>query len=63
VAGPVLIECDLCASTSFRFLLSAHYSHYDVTLFTINFVSLVVILIAKLPQLHRVRIFGINKRD
>jgi len=47
----------------FRFLLSTHYSHYDITLFTVNFISLLVILIAKLPQLHRVRLFGINKRD
>lgn len=46
-----------------RFLLSTHYSHYDVTLFTVNIVSLLVILVAKLPQLHRVRLFGINKRD
>lgn len=53
----------LSLSLSCRFLLSAHYSHYDITLFTINIVSLLVVLIAKLPQLHRVRIFGINKRE
>jgi hypothetical protein len=43
------------------FLLSTHYTHYDDTLFLVNFVPLVIVLIAKLPALHRVRFFGINK--
>jgi hypothetical protein len=30
--------------------------------FTINFFSLVIVLIAKLPAMHQVRVFGINKR-
>ncbi|CAH1764008.1 12979_t:CDS:2 [Entrophospora sp. SA101] len=43
------------------FLLSTHYTHYDVFTFLINFTFLLVVLIAKLPQLHKVRLFGINK--
>ncbi|KAI9355493.1 ORMDL family-domain-containing protein [Pilaira anomala] len=44
------------------FLLSTHYTHYDVLQFAINFCSLVIVLIAKLPSMHEVRVFGINKR-
>ncbi|KAI9483247.1 MAG: ORMDL family-domain-containing protein [Benjaminiella poitrasii] len=45
------------------FLLSTHYTHYDFLQFAINFCSLVIVLIAKLPAMHQVRIFGINKRS
>ncbi|KAF0447955.1 ORMDL-domain-containing protein [Gigaspora margarita] len=43
------------------FLLSTHYTHYDAFTFLVNFTFLLVVLIAKLPQLHKVRIFGINR--
>jgi hypothetical protein len=60
-----------------RFLLSTHYSHYDVWMFTVNCWALMMVLIPKLPsvslfsqailtcvfQLHRMRIFGVNKFD
>ncbi|KAF7730242.1 hypothetical protein EC973_002485 [Apophysomyces ossiformis] len=45
------------------FLLSTHYTHYDVFLFGINFTALLVVLVAKLPIMHRVRVFGIGKID
>ncbi|CAG8646294.1 8653_t:CDS:2, partial [Racocetra persica] len=35
------------------FLLSTHYTHYDAFTFLINFTFLLVVLIAKLPQLHK----------
>ncbi|CAG8450307.1 3618_t:CDS:2 [Gigaspora rosea] len=38
-----------------------HYTHYDAFTFLVNFTFLLVVLIAKLPQLHKVRIFGINR--
>ncbi len=44
-----------------RFLISTHYSRYDFATFCVNFVVLLVQLIGKLPAMHRVRIFGINK--
>lgn len=31
------------------FLLSTHYTHYDLTYFTINFLVLLVVVIPKLP--------------
>ncbi|TPX65425.1 hypothetical protein SpCBS45565_g05207 [Spizellomyces sp. 'palustris'] len=43
------------------FLLSTHYTHYDFPTFMINLASLLVVLVAKLPSMHKVRIFGINK--
>ncbi|KAI8812774.1 ORMDL family, partial [Cladochytrium replicatum] len=44
------------------FLLSTHYTHYDFLTFMINLTSLVVALVPKLPQMHRVRLFGVNNR-
>ncbi|EGF77625.1 hypothetical protein BATDEDRAFT_27467 [Batrachochytrium dendrobatidis JAM81] len=43
------------------FLLSTHYTHYDFLTFMINLTSLVIVLIAKLPSMHRVRLFGLNE--
>ncbi|KAI8384997.1 uncharacterized protein BYT42DRAFT_564321 [Radiomyces spectabilis] len=40
------------------FLLSVHYTHYDVFLFAINFSALLLVLIPKLPAMHLVRMFG-----
>jgi len=45
------------------FLLSTHYTHYDVWMFAVNFWALLMVLIPKLPQAHRMRIFGVNKFD
>jgi len=53
----------LTAVPIFLFLLSTHYTHYDAVTFLLNFTSLVVVLVAKLPAMHRVRVFGINKVD
>ncbi|RKO89046.1 ORMDL family [Blyttiomyces helicus] len=43
------------------FLVSTHYANYDMAQFTVNIVSLLIVLIAKLPSMHKVRLFGINK--
>lgn len=48
-------------STYRRFLLACIYTKNDVSHFTVNFLSLMVVLIPKLPQFHGVRLFGINK--
>lgn len=40
------------------FLLSTHYTHYDLPTFSVNLVFVLVSLIAKLPSMHRVRLFG-----
>ncbi|KAJ3304177.1 hypothetical protein HDV03_003027 [Kappamyces sp. JEL0829] len=44
------------------FLLSTHYSHYDLPTFLVNFSTLLLVLVAKLPVMHKVRIFGINEK-
>ncbi|CAG5133478.1 unnamed protein product [Candidula unifasciata] len=43
------------------FFLASFYSRYDPYHFVINASALILSLIPKLPQLHKVRLFGINK--
>ncbi|KAI9780648.1 MAG: sphingolipid homeostasis protein orm1 [Geoglossum umbratile] len=38
------------------FLLSTHYTHYDLTYFTINFLAVLGVVIPKLPSSHRMRV-------
>lgn len=45
----------------FRFLLACLYTKNDQDHFIANFLSLIVVLLPKLPQFHGVRLFGINK--
>lgn len=44
-----------------RYFLTSFYTKYDRIHFIINTISLMSVLIPKLPQFHGVRIFGINK--
>lgn len=37
------------------FLVSTHYTHYDVTYFMINFLATLAAVVPKLPVLHRMR--------
>ncbi|PRD27577.1 UNVERIFIED_CONTAM: ORM1-like protein 2 [Trichonephila clavipes] len=43
------------------FFLASFYTKYDTMHFLINFSSLVIVLLPKLPQFHMVRLFGINQ--
>ncbi|OPJ74461.1 ORM1-like protein 3 [Patagioenas fasciata monilis] len=43
------------------YFLTSFYTKYDRIHFVINTISLMSVLIPKLPQFHGVRIFGINK--
>jgi len=43
------------------FFLASFYTRYDNGHFVPNFVSMMFVLIPKLPQFHCVRLFGINK--
>lgn len=43
------------------YFLASFYTKYNPTHFVINTASLLSVLIPKLPQLHGVRLFGINK--
>ncbi|KAG7114989.1 hypothetical protein HYQ44_007853 [Verticillium longisporum] len=38
------------------FLLSTHYTHYDLAYFIINFMALLAVVIPKLPFSHRMRV-------
>jgi len=44
----------------FRFFLASFYTKYDQYHFVVNAVSLLAVLIPKLPQFDGVRLFGIN---
>ncbi|PVU89839.1 hypothetical protein BB559_004906 [Furculomyces boomerangus] len=50
----------LFAAPIVLFLVSTHYCNYDIYSFSISLVAVLIVLIAKLPALHRVRFFGIN---
>lgn len=43
------------------YLLASFYTKYDAAHFFINTISLLSVLLPKLPQFHGVRLFGINK--
>ncbi|XP_061515573.1 ORM1-like protein [Anopheles gambiae] len=51
----------LTAAPIVLFLLTCLYTRNDIDHFIVNFISLVVVLVPKLPQFHGVRLFGINK--
>ncbi|XP_050092423.1 ORM1-like protein [Anopheles aquasalis] len=51
----------LTAAPIVLFLLTCLYTRNDVEHFIVNFISLAVVLVPKLPQFHGVRLFGINK--
>ncbi|KAL1138039.1 hypothetical protein AAG570_009734 [Ranatra chinensis] len=51
----------LTAAPIILFLLTCFYTHHESRHFAVNFVSLVLVILPKLPQFHRVRLFGINK--
>lgn len=55
------LSCYSCLLSFYRYFLTSFYTKYDPTHFFINTASLLSVLIPKLPQLHGVRIFGINK--
>ncbi|GAB7334035.1 hypothetical protein MBLNU13_g06125t4 [Cladosporium sp. NU13] len=43
------------------FLVSTHYTHYDLTYFMINFMATVMVVVPKLPALHRLRFAVFNE--
>ncbi|GAB7341349.1 hypothetical protein MBLNU457_7610t1 [Dothideomycetes sp. NU457] len=42
------------------FLVSTHYTHYDLTYFMVNFLATLMVVVPKLPALHRMRIAYFN---
>uniref|UniRef100_A0A8C5ZUM7 ORM1-like protein 2 n=1 Tax=Marmota marmota marmota TaxID=9994 RepID=A0A8C5ZUM7_MARMA len=51
----------LSISPIILYLLASFYTKYDAAHFLINTTSLLSVLLPKLPQFYRVRLFGINK--
>ncbi len=45
------------------FLIASHYTSYDWVHLAINGAVLAVLLIAKLPEMHRVRLFHVNEKQ
>lgn len=50
---------DLSISSS-RYLIASHTTDYRHPMLFLNTVAVIVLVIAKLPNMHKVRIFGIN---
>ena len=44
----------------FRYLIASHLTDYKQPMFFLNTVAVFVLVVAKLPNMHKVRIFGIN---
>ncbi|KAF2169367.1 hypothetical protein M409DRAFT_20590 [Zasmidium cellare ATCC 36951] len=42
------------------FLVSTHYTHYDLAYFMINFLATLAVVVPKLPALHRMRLAFLN---
>ena len=42
------------------FLVSMHFTHYDVAHLAVNIATLAVLIVPKLPEMHEMRFFGIN---
>ncbi|KAL6073001.1 sphingolipid homeostasis protein orm1 [Balamuthia mandrillaris] len=42
------------------FMITSHYTHYHPPTLVLNLIALAVLIVAKIPQMHKVRIFGVN---
>ena len=61
---PDLVASDtriISLSLHSRYLLASFYTFYDVRHTVVNFIALLIGVVPKLPQLHKFRLFGINK--
>jgi len=56
--APYTTVSSLVSRSRRRFLLATHFSDYDAVAFTINLLSLVVVLVPKYPAMHKVRLLG-----
>lgn len=43
-----------------RYLIASHTTDYQNPMFLFNTVAVIVLVVAKFPHMHKVRIFGIN---
>jgi len=45
------------------FLISTHYTHYDLAYFLVNFLATLLVVVPKLPAFHRTRFNFFNSQD
>jgi len=43
-----------------RYLIASHTTDYQHPMLFLNTLAVIVLVVAKLPNMHKVRIFGIN---
>jgi len=43
------------------YLITCHHTQYHIPTLTVNTIAVAVLLISKLPSMHKVRLFGINQ--
>jgi membrane associated rhomboid family serine protease len=53
-------ESSLLVVPVLLFLVSMHFTHYDVAHLAVNIATLAVLIVPKLPEMHEMRFFGIN---
>lgn len=46
-----------------RYLIASHTTDYQNPMLFLNTVAVFVLVVAKLPNMHKVRIFGINAEE
>jgi len=53
----------LLATPIVLFLISTHYTHYDLAYFLVNFLATLLVVVPKLPAFHRTRFNFFNSQD
>lgn len=54
------IEIRLSFAFSGRYLIASHTTDYRHPMLFFNTIAVIVLVVAKFPNMHKVRIFGIN---
>jgi hypothetical protein len=55
----ILLTCVLSCS-NFRTLTACHFADYKPIYVIVNSAIFLVVIIAKIPEMHKIRLFGIN---
>jgi hypothetical protein len=58
--GVYVTDCTCVLSISFRYFIALHTTNYQHPMLFLNTLAVTVLVVAKLPNMHKVRIFGIN---
>lgn len=55
-----LVKIVLTVKLVYRYLIASHTTDYEHPMLFFNTIAMLVLVIAKFPNMHKVRIFGIN---